>query len=150
MSNNESIVTFYGHVGTAVDLREGANVPWAMFRVASTPSWWDANARAWRDHETIWITVKVFRSLAQNVSESLKVGDPVVVIGKLRFQSWKTKDGEDRRDEVIEAHIVSHDLNRGITRFARVERQAPVPAGPEVDVEVLETLAEQTPPATAA
>lgn len=150
MSNNESLVTFYGHVGTAVELREGANVPWAMFRAASTPSWWDANARTWRDHETIWMTVKVFRALAQNVSESLKVGDPVVVIGKLRTQSWKTKEGEDRRTEVIEAHIVAHDLNRGITRYARVERQAAAQSGQDADVEVIETLVEQTPPATAA
>ncbi len=150
MSNHENVVTLYGHVGTAIELREGASVPWAMFRVGSTPSFWDSAARTWRDHETTWMTVKVFRSLAQNVAESLKVGDPVVVIGKLRTQSWKTKDGEDRRAEIVEAQVVSHDLNRGITRFARVERQAAAQSSPDADVEVLETLTEQTPAATAA
>ncbi len=150
MSNNDNIVTLYGHVGTAIELREGASVPWAAFRVGSTPSFWDATARTWRDHETTWMTIKVFRSLAQNVSESLKVGDPIVVIGKLRTQAWKTKDGEDRRMEIVEAQVVSHDLNRGITRFARVERQGPAQTSPDADVEVLETLVEQTPPAAAA
>lgn len=150
MNTNENIITLYGRVGTAIELREGASVPWAMFRVGSTPRWYDAATRSWKDHETTWMTVKVFRNLAQNVAESLKVGDPVVVIGKLRTQSWTTKDGEARQSEVVEAHIVSHDLNRGITRYARVERQAPTPAGPEADVDVLESLVDQTPPATAA
>lgn len=148
--SNENVVTLYGHVGTEIELREGASVPWAMFRVGSTPRWFDTATRTWRDHETTWMTVKVFRSLAQNASESLNVGDPIVVIGKLRTQSWKTKEGEDRRMEIVEAQIVSHDLNRGITRFARVERQAPAQAGSEADVEALETLVEQTPTATAA
>lgn len=148
--SNENLVTLYGHVGTEIELREGASVPWAMFRVGSTPRWFDTVSRTWRDHETTWMTIKVFRSLAQNVSESLKVGDPVVVIGKLRTQAWKTKEGEDRRMEIVEAQVVSHDLNRGITRFARVERQAQAPSGPDADVEVLETLVGQTPSAAAA
>ncbi|MEO6473064.1 MAG: single-stranded DNA-binding protein [Aeromicrobium sp.] len=150
MNNNDNIVTLYGHVGTAIELREGASVPWAMFRVGSTPRWYDAATRTWKDHETTWMTVKVFRSLAQNVAESLKVGDPVVVIGKLRTQSWTTKEGEARQSEIVEAHVVSHDLNRGITRYARVERQPQAQAGPDADVEVLETLVGQTPTATAA
>lgn len=148
--SNDNIVTLYGHVGTEIELREGTSVPWAMFRVGSTPRWFDTVTRTWRDHETTWMTVKVFRSLAQNVSESLNVGDPIVVIGKLRTQSWKTKEGEDRRMEIVEAQVVSHDLNRGTSRFARIERQAPAQSGPDADVEVLETLAEQTPRATAA
>jgi len=150
MNNHENAVTLYGHVGTAIELREGASVPWAMFRVGSTPRWYDTNTRTWRDHETTWLTIKVFRSLAQNVAESLKVGDPVVVIGRLRTQSWTTKEGEARQSEVVEAHVVSHDLNRGITRYARVERQAPGAAEPEEDAAVLETLDQQTRPATAA
>lgn len=149
MNTNENIVTLYGRVGTAIELREGASVPWAMFRVGSTPRWYDTAARSWKDHETTWMTVKVFRNLAQNVAESLKIGDPVVVIGKLHTQSWTTKDGETRQSEVVEAHLVSHDLNRGVTRYARVERQAAAPTGPDADVDVLESLVGQTPPAAA-
>lgn len=148
--SNENVVTLFGHVGTGIELREGASVPWAMFRVGSTPRWFDTASRTWRDHETTWMTVKVFRSLAQNAAESLNIGDPVVVIGKLRTQAWKTKEGEDRRMEIVEAQIVSHDLNRGIARFARVERQPQAQAGPDADVEALESLVEQTPNATAA
>lgn len=150
MNNNENVVTLYGHVGTAIELREGASVPWAMFRVGSTPRWYDTNTRSWKDHETTWMTVKVFRALAQNVAESLKVGDPVVVIGRLRTQTWTTKEGESRQSEVVEANVVSHDLNRGITRYARVERQAPNAVAPEDDAEVFQSLDEQTRPVTAA
>lgn len=150
MNNNENVVTLYGHVGTAIELREGTSVPWAMFRVGSTPRWYDSNSRSWKDHETTWMTVKVFRALAQNVAESLKVGDPVVVIGRLRTKSWTTKEGEARQSEVVEASAVSHDLNRGITRYARVERAAPNVAAPQEDAEVFQSLDEQTRPVTAA
>lgn len=150
MNTFENIVTLYGHVGTAIELREGASAPWAMFRVGSTPRFYDANAHTWKDHETTWVTVKVSRALAQNVAESLKVGDPVVVIGRLHTQSWTTKDGEARQSDVITAHVVAHDLNRGITRYARVERQAPAAADAGEDTEVLESLDRQTTPVTAA
>ncbi len=150
MNNNENIVTLYGRVGTKIELREGASVPWAAFRVGSTPRFFDSITRTWKDHETTWMTVKVFRALAQNVAESLAVGDPIVVIGKIRTDAWTTKDGEARREEIVEAHLVSHDLNRGTTRYARVERPAPAAASSQDHAEVMESLAQQTPPATAA
>ncbi|MFI5427755.1 single-stranded DNA-binding protein [Aeromicrobium sp. UC242_57] len=60
---NDNILTFHGHVGTPVELREGANVPWVLFRVASTPSFWDQASRSWRDLPTTWMSVKAFRQL---------------------------------------------------------------------------------------
>jgi len=121
--SNDNVLTFHGHVGTPVELREGASVPWVLFRVASTPTIWDQASRSWRDLPTTWLSVKAFRHLAQNAAESLAVGDPVVVIGRLRTETWATKDGEARESTVIEASLVAHDLSRGVTRFRKVDRQ---------------------------
>jgi len=121
--SNDNVLTFHGHVGTPVELREGASVPWVLFRVASTPTTWDQASRSWRDLPTTWLSVKAFRHLAQNAAESLAVGDPVVVIGRLRTETWATKDGEARESTVIEASLVAHDLSRGVTRFRKVDRQ---------------------------
>lgn len=121
--SHDNILTFHGHVGTPVQLREGASVPWVLFRVASTPSSWDPATRSWRDLPTTWMSVKAFRHLAQNAAESLQVGDPVVVIGRLRTETWATKEGETRESTVLEATTVAHDLGRGITRFRKVDRQ---------------------------
>ena len=121
----DNILTFHGRVGTKVELREGA-VPWVIFRVASTPSYFDQATRQWRDLETTWISVKAWRSLAQNVAESLEVGDPIIVTGKMRTERWTSQDGEARESIVLEANLIGHDLTWGVTTLRRVERQAAV------------------------
>ncbi len=148
--SNDNVLTFHGHVGTPVELREGASVPWVLFRVASTPSFWDQATRAWRDLPTTWMSVKAFRHLAQNAAESLAVGDPVVVIGRLRTETWATKEGEARESTVLEATLVAHDLSRGITRFRKVDRQqasVPTADGTAEALAELESSAVQAPAA---
>jgi len=125
--SNDNTMTFHGRVGTKVELREGA-VPWVLFRVASTPSYFDQATRTWRDLETIWVSVKAWRTLAQNVADSLEVGDPIVVIGKMRTEKWTTQDGEPRESTVLEANLIGHDLTWGVTKLQRVDRQAPAAA----------------------
>ena len=122
--SNDNTMTFHGRVGTKVELREGS-VPWVLFRAASTPSYFDQATRTWRDLETIWISVKAWRSLAQNAAESLQVGDPIVVIGKVRTEKWTTQDGEPRESTVLEATLIGHDLTWGVTKLQRVDRQPP-------------------------
>ena len=121
----DNILTFHGRVGTKVELREGT-VPWVIFRVASTPSYFDQTTRQWRDLETTWISVKAWRSLAQNVAESLEVGDPIIVTGKMRTERWTSQEGEARESTVLEANLIGHDLTWGVTKLRKVERQATV------------------------
>jgi len=128
--SNDNTMTFHGRVGTQVELREGG-VPWVLFRVASTPSYFDQATRTWRDLETIWISVKAWRNLAQNAAESLEVGDPVVVIGKMRTEKWTTQDGQPRESTVLEANLIGHDLTWGVTKLQRVDRQPPAAAARE-------------------
>lgn len=137
----DNILTFHGRVGTKVELREGA-VPWVIFRVASTPSYFDQATRQWRDLETTWISVKAWRSLAQNVAESLEVGDPIIVMGKMRTERWTSQDGEARESTVLEASLIGHDLTWGVTKLRKVERQSAAPA--EQTGAVLEELESQS------
>lgn len=138
--SSDNILSFHGHVGTPVELREGAAVPWVMFRVASTPSVWDQASRSWRDLPTTWMSVKAFRQLAQNAADSLEVGDPVVVTGRLRTETWTTKDGELRESNVLEASLIAHDLTRGVTRFRKVDRQQATPSSGDGTAEALAEL----------
>ena len=147
--SNDNTMTFRGRVGTKVELREGA-VPWVLFRVASTPSYWDQTTRAWRDLETIWISVKAWRQLAQNAAESLEVGDPVVVMGKVRTERWTTQDGQPRESTVLEATLVGHDLTWGVTRLRRVDRQQAAASAPDGTSAALAELEAETAEAPAA
>jgi single-strand DNA-binding protein len=116
-------VTVFGYVGTEVEFRGGnGNPERAMFRIGSTPRFFDRATREWRDLETVWLTVKAWRDLARNVASSINKGEPVVVVGRLRASVWTGEDGVEHRRDVIEATTVAHDLARGTSAFHRTER----------------------------
>jgi single-strand DNA-binding protein len=142
----DNILTFHGRVGTKVELREGT-VPWVIFRVASTPSYFDQTTRQWRDLETTWISVKAWRSLAQNVAESLEVGDPIIVTGKMRTERWTSQEGDARESTVLEANLIGHDLTWGVTKLRKVERQAAVADQTGAALAELETQSAEVPAA---
>jgi single-strand DNA-binding protein len=49
----------------------------------------------WKD-ETSFVPVVVWRETAQRCSERLKKGSPVYVEGRLKSNSWETKEGQKR------------------------------------------------------
>ncbi|MFC8599560.1 single-stranded DNA-binding protein [Isoptericola sp. NPDC057191] len=124
---NEVSITVNGFVGTKPALHRSPNgVEWTTFRVASTRRVRDPRNGEWSDGQTLWFTVKSFRSGARNVAESLVQGDPVVVTGRLSTEDWTDKDGNDRWQLVIDAQAVGPDVTRGLARFTRVvDRSAP-------------------------
>lgn len=138
---SDVLMTVVGYVGTDVDYREGNGTgARAMFRVGSTPRFFDRNQGAWRDQETVWVTVKAWRTLAQNVSSSVRKGEPVIVVGKMRAQVWKDEHGEPRRREVLEATSVGHDLTRGTSAYLRTRPVRLEPADEATDAVVHDRL----------
>lgn len=96
--------------------------PFLSLRVGCTPRRFDRQLGQWQDGETMFLTVNCWRSLADNVASSqLKLGDPVVVTGRLRIREY-VKDEQMRFSAVIDAVTVGHDLTRGHAHFQRVTR----------------------------
>jgi single-strand DNA-binding protein len=120
----DSVVWITGNVGCDVEYRTFADeVPYATFRVASTPRY--RRSGEWVDGETTWISVTCARSLAENVRASVKKGEAVVVVGKLRTNRWKDADGVAQERLTIEASAIGHDLTRGVSTFKRASRAMP-------------------------
>ena len=114
----EALVSMTGHVGTEVEQRGGGSV--AAFRLACTPRV-KGKGGEYGDGNTTWIDVSCFRTLAAHVAASVRKGDPVIVIGRLRTSVWE-KDGQTRERMVLEADIIGHDLTRGTAMFRRTPR----------------------------
>jgi single-strand DNA-binding protein len=74
----------------------------------------------WRDVETSFFNVTAWRQLAENVAETLTQGMRVVVIGRLRTNSWETPEGEKRSVVEIEADEVAPSLKWAT---GKIERQ---------------------------
>lgn len=118
---NETYITLTGWVGSDVALREVAGgQPVANFRVASTSRRFRNNE--WADGTTTWYQVKAWRSLADNVAQSIRSGDPVVVHGRLEADVWTKEDGTVNTQLVVTATSVGHDLSRGTAVFTKPVR----------------------------
>lgn len=118
-SENQLIIV--GNLTDDPELRytpNGAAV--AKFRVAVNRRYKD-EAGNWKDGDTSYFTVNAWRTLAENIAESLTRGTRVVVAGRLQMRSWETQEGEKRRVVEIEADEVGPSL-RWAT--AKVERQS--------------------------
>jgi single-strand DNA-binding protein len=75
----------------------------------------------WRDGETSFFRVNVWRAQAEHLADSLSKGDRVMVTGRLRQRSWETAEGEKRSVTELEADEVGASLKFAT---AKVERQA--------------------------
>ncbi|MET1005488.1 MAG: single-stranded DNA-binding protein [Propionibacteriaceae bacterium] len=136
----EAYVHMTGYVGGDVEFRNNT-VATASFRLACTPR--IRRGGDWTDGETTWQTITCFRSLAENAASSVRKGDPVIVIGRLRTQVWN-KDGIQQERTVLEALTIGHDLTRGTSAFNRNER-VPVPEDRESEVvEVITSVESQS------
>lgn len=122
---SDTVLHIIGHVGTDVDYRRvGAGTDLSTFRLASTPRRWDKTKRQYVDGATNWLTVQCWRDLALHVRDSLRRGDPVVVVGRLKTEEWTSKDDVRQSRFVLDATTVGHDLSRGTSDFRRLARPA--------------------------
>jgi single-strand DNA-binding protein len=120
MSLSETYVTVQGWVGSELDFKEiGGQTARATFRIGSTPRQYDRTLGGYTDKPTTWFTVECWRALAQNAFESVHVGQPVIVTGRLRTHEWTDDAGESRSRVVLEAFSLGHDLTRGTTTFTK-------------------------------
>jgi single-strand DNA-binding protein len=117
----DTYVTFHGWVGNDVTHRDVHGVAVANLRVASTPR--IKRKGQWMDGDTTWYSVSAWRSLADNIRDSVKKGDAVIVHGKLRTDAWKREDGQVSSTLLVEASFVGHDLSRGTSVFLRSTKQ---------------------------
>jgi single-strand DNA-binding protein len=122
----ENVVTIVGNLTDDPELRftpQGTAV--ANFRLAVTARVRDGET--WKDGETSFFRVNVWRQMAENVAETLTKGARCIVVGRLRTRSWETQEGDKRSVTEIEADEVGPSLKFAT---AKVERTGKGNAGP--------------------
>ena len=120
MASYDNHVTLIGNLTDDPELRFTANgVAVGSFRLAVTQRRYDQQAGTWKDGETSFVRVNIWRDQAEHVADSLGKGDRAVVVGRLRTRTWETPEGEKRQVTEVDADEVAPSL-----RFAtaKVER----------------------------
>ena len=123
---NDTTITITGNAVDNPELRYTPNgVPVANFRVASTPRYLDKTSGDWKDGESTFLTVRIWKQQAENVCESVTRGTRIVVTGKLRQRSYETKEGEKRTVYEVDADDVSVSLKFATCKVTKATRSGP-------------------------
>ena len=131
MSDN---ITVRGFVASEIrSSTTPGGVATASFRFGATERRYDRGSSTWVDGNTNWFTVQGYRQLAGNIGCSIKKGQRVIVVGRLKMRSWE-KDGRVYHVAEIDAESVGHDLMWGSANFTRSaaagSQAAAVPGAP--------------------
>jgi single-strand DNA-binding protein len=78
----------------------------------------------WRDGDTSFLRVNVWRGQAEHLADSLGKGDRVMVTGRLRQRTWETPEGEKRSVTEIEADEVGASLKFATAKVERASERA--------------------------
>ena len=118
---NETIITVVGNLTADPELRftpTGAAV--ANFTVASTPRMYKDGE--WVSGDPLYMKCVLWRKPAENLSESLRRGDRVIVTGRLRQRQFETRDGEKRSVIELEVDEVGASMRYLSVKVSRPER----------------------------
>ena len=123
MSDNQ--VTLTGNLTDDPELRfTPSGVAVASFRLAVDQRVWDSDG--WKDGESSYFRVNVWRDQAEHVSRSLQKGARCVVVGRLKSRSWETPEGQRRSAVEVDAEEVGMSM-----RFEPVAARNAEPAAAE-------------------
>lgn len=123
MAAGDTPITVVGNLVADPELRfSAAGQPWATFRVASTPRIRDAATGEWKNGDSLFLSCKVWRQMAENVAESLQRGMRVVVTGRLKQRNYETKEGENRTVYEIEVDDIGPSLLNASAKVNRASR----------------------------
>ena len=127
-------VTLVGYVAQEPNIRTtktGKVV--TELRVGITPRYRDRATGEWRDAESSYFSVTCWERLAHHVRASMHKGEPVLVRGRFKTESYEDKDGRPKTETRITADTVGHDLSRGIATYMRQRPQPPAQEGSQAD-----------------
>jgi len=122
---SENSVTLVGNLTDDPELRftaQGAAV--ANFRIAVSKRIRDPQTNEWKDGDTSFFRVNVWRQLAENVAESFTRGTRVIVTGTLKMRQWETQEGEKRSVVEVEATEVGPSLKWATAKMEKTSRQS--------------------------
>ena len=112
----DNTVTVVGNVTRDPELRfTPGGAPVANFGLA-----W--NRKDQNDEEVVsFFDITCWRSLAENVAESITKGQRVIVYGRLDYRSWENQEGERRSKVEIVADEVAPSLVWATAEITRTE-----------------------------
>ena len=119
----ENIITIVGNLTDDPELRyTPAGVAVANMSVAVNRRIRNKDTNEWEDKVDGFFRVNIWRDHAENVAESLRRGNRVLVTGRLISRSYEDKEGQTKWVTEIEADEVCPSLRWATAKVAKVNR----------------------------
>lgn len=96
-------------------------------RVAASDRKRDENG-VWTDGEPCYLDVTVWRQTGENVAESLRKGDGVLLSGRLRMRVYTNKQGAEVTVYEVEADDIAPSLKKATAAISKRSGSASSPA----------------------
>ena len=117
MSETER-VTLVGNLTADPELRyTPSGLPVTSLRLALTPRVKDGDT--WKDGETSFHTVTVWRDQAEHAAETLSKGARVLVVGRPKQRSWTDQDGAEHQVVEVDAEELGPSLRWATAKLTR-------------------------------
>lgn len=109
--------------------------PWLKIRGKAADRAFNAETREWEDKgDPMYLDIIVGGKAAENLYESVTIGDQIVVSGKLTYREWTDGEGNKRNTYQLRADSIGVGVTYGPARsnkMAGVHREIPQTGGTE-------------------
>lgn len=121
MSDNTN--TFIGNITSDPELRyTQSGLAVANFTIAVQERKFDKAKNEYVDGDTLFMRASVWREFAEHVAGSLTKGTRVIATGKLRQNTFETKEGEKRTSIELDIDGIGPDLRYATASVTRVSK----------------------------
>jgi single-strand DNA-binding protein len=91
------------------------------FTVACNYGWRDKESQTWVEGEASFFKVECWDALAENIAESFRKGDPLIVVGRMNCRKYE-QEGQTKESWEIRADTVGPDMRKRSASLRRVLR----------------------------
>lgn len=117
----DNTVTLVGNLVEDPELRfTPTGVAMAKLRLAVNRRWMDRSTNEWQE-EAHFFTATCWRDMAENVSESLRKGNRILVTGRLQQRQWENEQGERRSMVEVSIDEIGPSLRWATASVTRTE-----------------------------
>ncbi|MBF4459447.1 single-stranded DNA-binding protein [Pseudoclavibacter sp. VKM Ac-2867] len=114
---------FVGNLTADPELRYTQNgIAVANATVAVNDRIRDPQTNEWKDGPTTFMRFSVWRDLAEHFAQSMRKGQEVMVVGKVKQSEYTDKEGNKRTSFELDAEHVAASLRFGTTEFRKSAR----------------------------
>lgn len=109
---------------------------WIKIRGAASDRVYNPETKEWEQKgDTVYLDIIMGGKLAENLAESVTIGDQIVVSGDLVQREWVTDDGEKRVAYQVRARTIGVGIVGGPAKTVRVLGDSKPAATPKQDDE---------------